>query len=99
MPSPGRSDSSTCPRAMRTGRAVTSSANPSLVRVRPQAICGSAAAICIAAAQAASLGRAAHAPELDGFQARPARGTALVVATDIVERVNAFIGADGDVAR
>src|SRR5262249_10386980 len=52
MPSPGRSDSSTCPRAMRTGRAVTSSANPSLVRVSPQAICGSAAAMCIAAAQA-----------------------------------------------
>ena len=50
-------------------------------------------------AQAAGLGRAAHSAELDGFQARPARGSAIVVAADIVERVNAFIGADGDVAR
>src|SRR5262249_54372501 len=34
-------------------------------------------------AQAASLGGAAHSAELDGFQARPARGATLVVAADV----------------
>src|SRR5262249_60548621 len=52
IPSPGRSETSTCPRAIRSGCAVTSSASPALVSVRPHAICGSTAAVWVAAARA-----------------------------------------------
>ncbi len=120
MPSPGRSDTSTCPRSMRMGRAVTSSASPSLDSVSPQAICGSAAAIWSGGragdagfaglarhvdadaellAQAARRHHAAHAAELDGLEAHAARGLALVVAADVVERMDALVGADRDPAR
>jgi len=102
------------------GRAVTSSASPSLESVSPQAICGSAAAIWVAAAQAmldspvlaedidiepqrlaqaACRHHAAHAAELDGLQAHPARGVALVVAANVVERMDALVGPDRDPAR
>src|SRR5262249_31681247 len=120
IPSPGRSETTTCPRAMCSGSRVTSSASPALVSVRPHAICGSAAAMWVAAAQAmldspvlaetltfppsrggerAGRDRAAHPAELDGFEAPPARGMALVVVADVLERVDALIGADGDFAR
>ena len=120
MPSPGRSDTSTCPCSMRIGRAVASSVRPSLERVKPHAICGSAAAMCVAAAQAmldspvlaetltlspsrshsaARLHHAAQPAELDGLQAHAARGAALVMAADVLERMDAFVGADRESCR
>src|SRR5436305_14681711 len=47
----------------------------------------------------ARLKRAAHSAELDGFEAHPARGMALVMAADVLERMDALVGADGDLAR
>ena len=50
-------------------------------------------------AQPAGLRHGADAAELDGLQADAARGTVLVMVGDIGERMDAFVGADGDVAR
>src|SRR5262245_55706788 len=50
-------------------------------------------------AQPPRLGRTAHAAELDRFEAYPAGGMALVVAANVLERMDALVGADGNVAR
>ena len=118
-PRPGRSSVSTWPRSVRIGAAVTSSASPVCVRVRPQAILGTTVAACSAAAQAMldlpvlheifdvhaeavapRRGRhhGARAAELDGLQADAARRLGAMLAGDVVHRMDAFIGADGDFA-
>ena len=50
-----------------------------------------------AVAQLAGLGHGADAAELDGLEADAARGLSVVVTADVVERMNAFVGADRDI--
>ncbi len=48
--------------------------------------------------QAARLHYRTHAAKLDGFQARPAHGVLPVKAAQVLERMNALVGPDRDVA-